>query len=76
MSEPDTITERAALVTWHLVHGESMQTKDVAELTGLSINGAYRLMIRLSRVIPIYQDQDDRWQVCALRELECANLAL
>ena len=54
--ELDTITERAAIVAWHLAHGETMQTRDVADLCGLTMTGAYLLMRRLSRVIPIYQD--------------------
>ena len=72
--EPDTITERAALVAWHLAHGEIMQTRDVAELTGLSMWGAWHLMLRLSRVIPVYQTGDGFCQVCALRELEVMEL--
>jgi len=74
MIEPDTITERAALVTWHLAHGEAMQTRDVAEMTGLGMAGAWILMVRLSRVIPIYQDDCGRWLVCAFQELEGAGI--
>jgi hypothetical protein len=76
MMEIDTITVRAALITWHLAHGETMQTRDVAEMTGLTMTGAYLLMTRLSRAIPIYQDDQDRWLVCACRELEGANVSI
>lgn len=72
--EPDTITERAALIAWHLAHGESMQTRDVAEMTGLTFSGAWRLMDRLSRTLPIYQTSDGLWQTCAMLELEYAGL--
>ena len=74
--EPDTITERAALVVWHLAHGECMQTRDVVAITGLTRQGAWDLMQRLSRVIPIYQDERDVWQVCAALELEYAGVKL
>lgn len=73
---PDTITERAALVVWHLAHGESMQTRDVANMTGLTRQGAWDLMQRLSRVIPIYLAEGDIWQVCAALELEYAGMRL
>ena len=74
--EPDTITERAALVTWHLAHGEAMQTRDVANLTGLGMAGAWILMQRLSRAIPIYQDDRGFWIVCTCRELEGAGIKI
>lgn len=64
-----TAQERAALVAWHLAHGEGMRTVDVVLLTGLSFRGARYLMCRLSRVIPIYQDEDGFWQVCSIKEL-------
>ena len=74
MIEPDTVTERVGLVVWHLAHGEAMQTRDVAEMTGLTWDGAQKLMIRLSRMVPVYQDQQGFWQVCAFRELEWAGM--
>jgi hypothetical protein len=59
--EDYTPQEKAALVTWHLAHGEGMRTVDVATLTGLSWRNAYALMCRLSRVIPICQDDASVW---------------
>ena len=73
---PDTITERAALIVWHLAHGEVMQTRDVADMTGLEMNSAWALMTRLSRVLPIYQDDRGFWIVCAMRELEAAGFSI
>ena len=72
--EPDTVTERVGLVVWHLAHGESMQTRSVADLTGLTMPGAWYLMTRLSRAIPIYQDDQGFWVVCAMLELEYAGM--
>ena len=71
--EPDTVTERVGLVVWHLAHGEAMQTRNVAALTGLTMPGAWYLMTRLARVIPIYQDEQGFWVVCAMLELEYAG---
>ena len=62
------ITERAALIAWHLAHGEAMRTSDVVMMTGLERQGAWKLMCRLSRVLPIYQDDCGFWQVNVMRE--------
>ena len=69
-----TAQERAALITWHLAHGEGLQTRDIVKLTGLTRQGAWELMQHLSRVIPIYQDDTDTWVVCAMLELEFAGV--
>ena len=74
MNSDYTAQEKAGLVTWHLAHGEVMQTRDVAEMTGLSMTGAWLMMQRLARVIPIYQDERGFWVVCAMLELEYAGL--
>lgn len=64
--------ERAALVAWHIAHGESLTVANVMSLTGLSHSGAYRLMSDLARVLPIYQERErpeaGHWQVISLRE--------
>ena len=69
-----TAQEKAALITWHLAHGEGMQTRDVAKMAGLSMPGAWYLMQRLSHVLPIYQDDCGFWVVCAMLELEYAGI--
>ena len=71
-----TAQEKAALVAWHLAHGECLQTRDIARLTGLSMTGAWQMMQRLSRVIPIYQDDRGIWVVCSMLELEYAGIEL
>jgi DNA-binding IclR family transcriptional regulator len=64
--------ERAALVAWHIAHGESLTVANVMSLTGLSYSGAHRMMTDLARVLPIYQERErpepGRWQVVSLRE--------
>lgn len=69
-----TPREKVALVVWHLAHGDGLSTANVADMTGLTRQGAWELMICLSRVLPIYQD-GGIWQVCTLRELEYAGVA-
>jgi hypothetical protein len=64
-----TPQERAGLVVWHLAHGEAARTRDIAEMTGISQRGALKLMHRLSRRLPFYQDDDGFWQVCYLQEI-------
>ena len=43
-------------------------------MTNLTRVGAWMLMTRISRVLPIYQDDQDRWLVYAFRELEYAGV--
>jgi len=75
LSDPDyTAQEKAALIAWHLAHGEGMTTAEIASLTGLSWQGARHLMDRLARVLPIYQDDVGAWSVCAFKELEYAGI--
>ena len=77
MSDQDySAQEKAALIAWHLAHGEAMTTAEVASLTGLTWAGAWFLMSRLSRVLPIYRDDAGVWSVCALKELAYAGIAL
>ena len=66
--EDYTPQEKAALVAWHLAHGEGMRTADVEALTGLTWEGARVLMCKLSRVIPIMQVRG-RWVVAYLAEV-------
>ncbi len=65
-----TPEERAGILVWYLAHGESFPTRDAARLTGLTHRGALRLLSGLSRVLPIYQDDDGLWQVVAMQEAE------
>ena len=64
-----TTTERVGLVVWWLAHGDGMSVADAVKLTGLSRQGAWDMLCRLSRVLPIYSHRGV-WQACALRELE------
>ena len=68
--------EKAALIAWHLAHGEGMTTAEVASITGLSWTGAWFLMNRLSRVLPIYRNESGVWTVSVLQELAYAGIRL
>lgn len=65
---PETPSERVALVVWWLAHGEGLTTRRVSEMTCLTWDGAAALLERVSRVLPIYRDDDGIWQVCGLKE--------
>lgn len=62
--QPETVSERVAVVLARLYEGRAMTTAEVAELTGLTINGAYKLMYRLSRIQSIVL-VDGVWQTCS-----------
>jgi alkylated DNA nucleotide flippase Atl1 len=53
MTQPETVTERVAVVVMELSNGMEITTRQVAELTGLTRVGAWLLMMRLCRVLPI-----------------------
>lgn len=59
--EPEVTTERVGVVAWRLAQGVQMTTYDVAEWTGLTHSGAWYLLTRLSRVLPIVLI-DKHWQ--------------
>lgn len=57
--------QRAALITWRLVHGGRYTTAEVAEQLGITYQAARYLLTNLSGApIPIYRDEKDgRWQL-------------
>lgn len=58
--KPEIPTERTALVVAALWEREKLTTREVVELTGISRQGAYDLMCRISRVLPVVQI-DQQW---------------
>lgn len=56
---PDELVaqERAALVAWWLSRGAQMTTRVIAERTGMGYVGAWDMMQKLARVLPIAFDK-------------------
>ena len=53
-----TPVDRAAIVlTWLLADDEKLKTADVACRLGMSVDGAYKLLCRISLHAPIYQNE-------------------
>jgi predicted DNA-binding transcriptional regulator YafY len=61
-------TQRGARIMWHLCHGETFRTVQIAEMFGISRSSAYRMMCLISECAPIHVYRGT-WQVVALREL-------
>lgn len=59
--EPEVTTERVGIVAWRLAQGWQATTAEIAEWAGISRNGAWYLLMKLSRVLPI-EMIDGRWQ--------------
>jgi len=55
-------TERTARLAWRFAHGARLTVAEVANLTGLTLRGAYALLATMSRVVPIFAAADGRWQ--------------
>lgn len=57
-----TPTERAALLTYHLLTGQQMTTVEAAQLLQVSQRTAQRMLALISRTVPIYRDElSGRW---------------
>jgi len=51
--QPEVTTERVAVIVYLLARGRRFRTSEVADLCGLKRRGAYALMARISRVMPL-----------------------
>ena len=60
--QPQTSTERAAVIMLHLSAGARLTTVEVAQLCGITRQGAYRLLDTMSRVCPLLLD-GGAWQI-------------
>lgn len=56
LTQPETATERTAVIVHRLTLGETMTIRDIMTVTGLKERGAYALMARVSRVSPLVLD--------------------
>ncbi|MFQ5343361.1 MAG: hypothetical protein ACE5F6_17610 [Anaerolineae bacterium] len=62
MNLPDTPQERAAVIAWRLAQGEALSVGEAVALLGVTERRAQQLFRELSRVLPIFRDDDsDRW---------------
>lgn len=60
--QPATPIERATVVMSHLSAGQRLTTLEVAQLCGITRQGAYRLLDTMSRVCPLLLD-GGQWQL-------------
>lgn len=56
------VTQRAALVGFRIAEGEEFTTSQIAEMCGLTVEGAKKMMEKASAVVPIYDDEDGVWR--------------
>ena len=61
-AQPVTPIERATVVMAHLTAGQRLTTLEVAQLCGITRQGAYRLLDTMSRVCPLLLD-GGAWQL-------------
>ena len=60
------ITEKAGLIGFHLGTGQAYTIDEVAAITGLTRHGAYQLLIKMSRSVPIFVE-DGIWFAVTLK---------
>ena len=60
---PSTVTLRVARVVYLMTMDKHMSLAEISEKTGLTENGAWRLMNRLAggHHVPVTIDEDDKW---------------
>ena len=63
-SMPVTSSERVALVVWRLASNRQagLTTRQISDMCGISMQGAFDLMCRVSRVLPVAQDEERIWR--------------
>lgn len=61
MVEEYTATEKGALLAWRMAQGERMATRHVTELLGVHRTYSWKLMTRLSRVLPWVRLTNGSW---------------
>jgi len=64
LDELENTTERVALLCYALfVHEAQLTTAEVAHMLGVTLDGAYKMLAKMSCVVPICQDDSGRWKV-------------
>ena len=61
-------SERVAIVTLRLASGESLEPEQVADMTECDLSTAYRVLKRISRVIPL-AEYGGRWSLVRAEDL-------
>lgn len=61
-------TERVALIVYGLTVGGTVTTAQVAQMTGITHSGAWRMLNKLARVLPL-AEEDGRWYLIASRSM-------
>lgn len=49
-------TERSAMIVFFLMQGSRLSTAEIARLTGLTPQGAWNMLQKICRVVPLYQE--------------------
>ena len=61
-------TQRGALVGWWLAEGEALTTRQVADLLGMTCDGARIVLEKVSAVLPIVCIEGE-WQPSVMQEI-------
>ena len=69
---PETPTERAGTVGIALGRGQALTTGEIMHITGLTRSGAWRLMDRLSRSVPLFL-YNGKWQIAIVDGVSTQN---
>lgn len=59
-------TERISFIIWSMTLGAKLTTREIAQLLGITCNGAYRMLTRSSSAIPLVLEKG-RWSIVNLK---------
>ena len=62
-----TPTGRAGYIGVLLGSGKKLTTREVADMTGLTMRGVQLMLDKISLDAPIYRDDDGRWMILSDR---------
>jgi len=68
VQQPVGATERAALIVYLLSQGHKFRIAEIEQICGVKKRGAYAIMARISRTVPVYQDKGE-WAILNPDEL-------
>lgn len=63
-----TPTERAAIITLALAEGKELEPEQIADMTECDLSTAYKVLKRISRVIPL-AEFEGRWSLLRAEDL-------
>jgi hypothetical protein len=70
-----TPTGRAGYIGVLLGSGKKLTTREVADMTGLTMRGVQIMLEKISLDAPIYRDDDGRWMILVSKPVDDTTIS-